>query len=62
MFEEAEKLDNPYLQTKHDSEKMVRDECKVPFRIYRPGTVVGHSKTGPIDNDEGHYYLFKILQ
>lgn len=43
MFEEAEKLDHPYLRTKHESEKVVRDECKVPFRIYRPGMVIGHS-------------------
>ena len=62
MFEEAEKLDNPYLQTKHDSEKVVRDECKVPFRIYRPGMVVGHSKTGEIDKVDGPYYFFKMLQ
>ena len=62
MFEEAEKLDNPYLQTKHDSEKVVRDECKVPFRIYRPGMVVGHSKTGEIDKIDGPYYFFKMLQ
>ena len=62
MFEEAGKLDNPYLQTKHDSEKMVREECKVPFRIYRPGMVIGHSKTGEIDKIDGPYYFFKLLQ
>ena len=45
MFEEAEKLDHPYLLTKHESEKVVRESCTVPFRIYRPGMVVGHSKT-----------------
>lgn len=62
MFEEAEKLDNPYLKTKHDSEKIVREECKVPYRIYRPGMVVGHSKTGEIDKIDGPYYFFKMLQ
>lgn len=62
MFEEAGKLDNPYLQTKHDSEKMVRNECKIPFRIYRPGMVIGHSKTGEIDKIDGPYYFFKLLQ
>ncbi|MDV7399765.1 SDR family oxidoreductase, partial [Arthrospira platensis SPKY1] len=36
MFEEAEKLDDAYLRTKHESEKLVRRECKVPWRIYRP--------------------------
>jgi NAD(P)-dependent dehydrogenase (short-subunit alcohol dehydrogenase family) len=62
MFEEAEKLDNPYLQTKHDSEKVVRDECKIPWRVYRPGMVVGHSKTGEIDKVDGPYYFFKMIQ
>ena len=46
MFEEAEDLDNPYFRTKHDAEKVVRQECKRPYRIYRPGVVVGHSQTG----------------
>ena len=44
MFEEAEDLDHPYFKTKHDSEGVVRRECKRPFRIYRPGFVVGHSQ------------------
>ncbi|MFP3978900.1 SDR family oxidoreductase [Marinobacter sp. KMM 10035] len=62
MFEEAEKLDHPYLMTKHESEKVVREECKVPFRIYRPGMVVGHSKTGEMDKIDGPYYFFKMIQ
>ncbi|MFT7184818.1 MAG: NAD(P)-dependent dehydrogenase (short-subunit alcohol dehydrogenase family) [Pseudohongiellaceae bacterium] len=62
MFEEAEKLDNPYLQTKHESEKVVRDKCTIPWRVYRPGMVVGHTKTGEIDKIDGPYYFFKMLQ
>jgi NAD(P)-dependent dehydrogenase (short-subunit alcohol dehydrogenase family) len=62
MFDEAEDLDHPYFKTKHDSEKVVRDECKRPYRIYRPGFVVGHSKTGYIDKIDGPYYFFKFLQ
>ncbi|MGP4844339.1 SDR family oxidoreductase [Marinobacter sp. 1Y8] len=62
MFEEAEKLDHPYLRTKHDSEKLVRDACKIPFRIYRPGMVIGHSKTGEMDKVDGPYYFFKMIQ
>lgn len=62
MFEEAEKLDHPYLLTKHESEKVVRESCKVPFRIYRPGMVVGHSKTGEMDKVDGPYYFFKMIQ
>jgi len=62
MFEEAEKLDNPYLQTKHESEKVVREECTIPWRVYRPGMVVGHTETGEIDKIDGPYYFFKMLQ
>ena len=62
MFEEAEDLDHPYFKTKHDSEAIVRNECKRPFRIYRPGFVVGDSKTGYIDKIDGPYYFFKFLQ
>ena len=62
MFEEAENLEHPYFATKHDSEGIVRNECKVPWRVYRPGMVVGHSKTGEIDKIDGAYYFFKSLQ
>ncbi|HKK55824.1 SDR family oxidoreductase [Marinobacter sp.] len=62
MFAEAEKLDHPYLKTKHESEKVVRDSCKVPFRIYRPGMVIGHSETGEMDKVDGPYYFFKLIQ
>jgi len=62
MFEEAEKLDNPYLQTKHESEKVVREECNIPWRVYRPGMVIGHTETGEIDKIDGPYYFFKMLQ
>jgi nucleoside-diphosphate-sugar epimerase len=63
MFDEAEDLDhNPYYRTKHESERVVRDEAKVPWRIYRPGVVVGHSKTGEIDKIDGPYYFFRAIQ
>ncbi|MBV8659700.1 MAG: SDR family oxidoreductase, partial [Burkholderiales bacterium] len=62
MFEEAGKLTHPYFRTKHDSEGLVRRECKRPWRIYRPGIVVGSSKTGEIDKIDGPYYFFKVLQ
>lgn len=62
MFEEAQRLDNPYFRTKHDSEAIVRSECQMPWRIYRPGIVVGHSETGVIDKIDGPYYFFKLIQ
>ncbi|MEJ7670681.1 MAG: SDR family oxidoreductase [Casimicrobiaceae bacterium] len=62
MFEEAEDLDHPYFKSKHDAEGVVRRECKRPYRIYRPGFVVGDSKTGYIDKIDGPYYFFKLIQ
>jgi short-subunit dehydrogenase/thioester reductase-like protein len=63
MFEEAEKLDtHPYFRTKHESERVVRHESKRPWRVYRPGIVVGDSRSGEIDKIDGPYYTFKLLQ
>ncbi|HKW80637.1 MAG TPA: SDR family oxidoreductase [Casimicrobiaceae bacterium] len=62
MFEEAEDLDHPYFKTKHDAEGIVRAECRRPWRIYRPGFVVGDSKSGFIDKIDGPYYFFKLIQ
>ncbi|MCB1554964.1 MAG: SDR family oxidoreductase [Xanthomonadales bacterium] len=63
MFEEAEDLDHPYFMTKHESEKVVREECtKIPYRIYRPGIVIGHSQTGEMDKIDGPYYFFTLIK
>ena len=62
MFAEAEGLDDPYLRTKHDSEGLVREEKRIKWRIYRPGMVVGHSRTGEMDKIDGPYYFFSLLK
>ena len=62
MFEEAVGMDNPYFRTKHEAEAVVRTKCSVPWRIYRPGIVVGSSETGEIDKIDGPYYFFKLIQ
>jgi NAD(P)-dependent dehydrogenase (short-subunit alcohol dehydrogenase family) len=63
MFDEAEDLDtHPYFRTKHDSEAIVRNECARPWRVYRPGIVVGHSETGEMDKIDGPYYFFKLIR
>ena len=62
MFDEAENLDHPYFATKHESEKIVRKECKVPWTVYRPAMVVGDSTTGEMDKIDGPYYFFKLIQ
>jgi len=62
MFAEAEGLEHPYFRTKHESEKLVRTSCRIPWRVYRPGMVVGDSRTGAIDKIDGPSYLFKLIQ
>jgi NAD(P)-dependent dehydrogenase (short-subunit alcohol dehydrogenase family) len=62
MFEEAENLEHPYFMTKHESEKIVRKESKVPWTVYRPALVVGDSQTGEMDKIDGPYYFFKLIQ
>ncbi len=62
MFEEAENYEHPYFRTKHESEKIVRKECKVPWTVFRPAMVVGDSTTGEMDKIDGPYYFFKLIQ
>ena len=62
MFDEGQKLPSSYHQTKFDAEKIAREESTVPWRVYRPSVVIGHSKTGEMDKIDGPYYFFKALQ
>jgi NAD(P)-dependent dehydrogenase (short-subunit alcohol dehydrogenase family) len=62
MFDEAENLDHAYFSTKHESEKIVRKESKVPWTVYRPAFVVGDSASGEMDKIDGPYYFFKLIQ
>jgi hypothetical protein len=49
MFAEGQDLDHPYFSTKYEAERIVRDEASVPWRVYRPGMVIGSSETGEAD-------------
>ena len=62
MFEEARGLEHPYFSSKHKGEGLVRAETEIPWRIYRPGIVVGDLHTGEIDKIDGPYYFFKLIQ
>ncbi len=62
MFDEGQKLPSPYHRTKFESERIVREQPYVPWRVYRPGVVVGDSQTGEMDKTDGPYYFFKAIQ
>ena len=40
----------------------MRQEARIPWRVYRPGMVVGESQTGEMDKVDGPYYFFKLIQ
>ncbi|HVR06003.1 MAG TPA: SDR family oxidoreductase [Solirubrobacteraceae bacterium] len=62
MFDEGQKLPSPYHRTKFESERIVREQPFVAWRAYRPGVVVGDSRTGEMDKVDGPYYFFKAIQ
>jgi thioester reductase-like protein len=61
-FDEGQRLPSPYHATKFEAERIVREQVHVPWRVYRPGVVVGDSKTGEMDKIDGPYYFFKAIQ
>jgi thioester reductase-like protein len=62
MFDQGQRLPSPYHRTKYESERIVREQPYVPWRVYRPGIVVGDSRTGEMDKIDGPYYFFKAIQ
>jgi thioester reductase-like protein len=61
MFDAGQRLPTPYHRTKFESERLVRSQSEVPWRIYRPAVVVGDSVTGEMDKIDGPYYFFAGL-
>ena len=60
-FDLGQPLASPYHATKFEAEKLVRETCAGPWRIYRPAIVVGNSLTGEMDKIDGPYYFFGAL-
>ncbi|PRX49918.1 thioester reductase-like protein [Prauserella shujinwangii] len=61
MFDAGQRLVTPYHRTKFEAERLVREQQDVPWRVYRPAVVVGHSETGEMDKIDGPYYLFNAI-
>jgi thioester reductase-like protein len=58
----GQRFRSPYAQSKARAEELVRRAMgEVQTTIYRPGIVVGDSRTGEIDRFEGPYYLAILL-
>lgn len=61
MFDAGQRLVTAYHRTKFESERLVRTQTDVPWRVYRPAIVVGDSVTGEMDKVDGPYYFFAAL-
>ena len=61
MFDVGQRLPTAYHRTKFEAERLVRQQHEVPWRVYRPAVVVGHSGTGEMDKVDGPYYLFTAI-
>jgi thioester reductase-like protein len=62
MFDAGQELPSPYHRTKFVSEGIVRAQNAVPWRVYRPAVVLGHSETGAMDKIDGPYYFLRALR
>lgn len=61
-FDRGQKFKNYYEETKFLAEKVIRDAKDIPSVIYRPGIVVGDSKTGEISKYDGPYYVLQTMR
>ncbi len=61
MFDAGQGFPHPYHRSKYEAEKLVR-ESSLDYRIYRPSSVVGDSKTGAIDKIDGMYFSFGAMK
>ena len=61
MFEEGQELTQALARSKFESERLVRDSG-LDYRIYRPSSVVGDSRTGEIERIDGIYHGFDAVQ
>lgn len=60
-FDLGQSFGNPYHETKFAAEKIVREESRTAWRVYRPAIVVGDSQTGEMDKVDGPYYLMGAI-
>jgi len=64
MLDEGQSFHNHYDSTKFAAEQLVRAAMAegLPATIYRPGIVVGDSRTGETQKYDGPYYIARFLR
>lgn len=64
MLEEGQEFQNHYESTKYEAERLVRAAIVegLPATIYRPGIVVGDSRTGETQKYDGPYFVAAYMK
>lgn len=64
MLEEGQEFQNHYEETKYEAERLVRAAIAegLPATIYRPGIVVGDSRTGETQKYDGPYFVATYMK
>lgn len=64
MLEEGQEFQNHYESTKYEAERLVRAAIAegLPATIYRPGIVVGDSRTGETQKYDGPYFVATYMK
>jgi len=64
MLEEGQEFQNHYEETKYEAERLVRAAMAdgLPATIYRPGIVVGDSRTGETQKYDGPYFVADYMK
>ena len=61
-LDEGQKFRNAYEETKFAAEMALQEASRhLPISIFRPGIIVGDSKTGEIDKMAGPYYIMNAI-
>ncbi len=61
-LDERQRFRNFYEETKLRGELLAHEASgKLPLTVFRPGVIVGDSKTGEIDKFDGPYYLIVLI-
>jgi thioester reductase-like protein len=61
-LDEGQGFRNFYEETKFEAERLARSAARrLPVTIFRPGVIVGDSRTGEIDKFDGPYYLMVLI-
>lgn len=60
-LDKGQKFRNHYEKSKFEAEKYVRDNCKLPYIIFRPSVIIGDAYRGKAEGCTFGYYRFAFM-